>query len=122
MKQARYFKDAEFRKCNPPCSIEDMDDDFLFLLDMVRKEAGIPLVLNSAYRTPEWDRKQGRSGKGAHTMGMAVDIRCNSNSNRYKIITAAIKCKVNRIGVYKSWIHLDMGDMAGLAPYVIWYG
>ena len=122
MKQARYFKDAEFRKCTPPCSIEDMDDDFLFLLDNVRKEAGIPLVLNSAYRSPEWDRKQGRSGNGAHTKGLAVDIRCNSDSNRYKIVAAAYKCKVNRIGVCKSWIHLDMGDMAGLTPNVMWYG
>ena len=122
MKQARYFKDAEFRKCNPPCSIEDMDEDFLFLLDMVRKEAGIPLVLNSAYRSPEWDRKQGRSGTGAHTRGLAVDIRCNSDSNRYKIVEAAFKCKVNRIGIYKSWIHLDMGDMAGMTPNVVWYG
>lgn len=122
MKQARYFKDAEFRKCTPPCSIEDMDEDFLFVLDNVRKEAGIPLVLNSAYRTPEWDRSKGRSGTGAHTKGLAVDIRCNSNSNRYKILAAAYKCKVNRIGVYKSWIHLDMGDKAGHTPNVVWYG
>ncbi len=122
MKQARYFKDEEFRKCTPPCSIEDMDEDFLFVLDNVRKEAGIPLVLNSAYRTPEWDRSKGRSGNGAHTKGLAVDIRCNSDSNRYKILAAAYKCKINRIGVYKSWIHLDMGDMAGHTPNVVWYG
>ena len=122
MKQARYFKEEEFRRCTPPCSIEDMDEEFLFLLDMVRREAGIPLVLNSAYRSAEWDRKHGRSGSGAHTKGMAVDIRCNSDSNRYRIVTAVCRCKINRIGVYKSWIHLDIGDRCGMTPNVIWYG
>lgn len=122
MRKARYFKDAEFRRCEPPCSIEDMSQEFLDLLDRVRQEAGIPIVLNSAYRSPEWDRGKGRSGNGAHTKGLAVDIRCNSDSNRYKILAAAYKCRVNRIGVYRSWIHLDMGDKKGLTPNVVWYG
>lgn len=119
-KKAKYFVDREFRRCNPPCSIEDMQQAFLNKLDEVREKAGIPLVLNSAYRSPEWDKKQGRTGTGAHTIGQAVDIRCNSDANRYKIIKAALECGIRRIGVYPSWVHIDTAGN-GYAQDIIWY-
>ena len=31
MNKARYFKDAEFRKCSPACSIDDMEVTITFL-------------------------------------------------------------------------------------------
>ena len=37
MKTSKYFKPEEFERCNPSCSIEDMDQDFLDLLDDVRE-------------------------------------------------------------------------------------
>lgn len=119
MKKARYFVDKEFQRCTPPCSIEDMDDEFLYMLDSVRHEAGIPLVLNSAYRSPEYEKSKGRSGTGAHTYGLAVDIRCTSGVNRLKILQAAIKCGIKRIGIAKNYIHIDQGDRVGL-PQNIW--
>lgn len=119
MKTARYFQDAEFRRCSPACSIEDMDDEFLFVLDQVRAKAGIPLVLNSAYRSPAYDKAKGRTGNGGHTKGMAVDIRCNTSQNRYKIVKAALECGIRRIGIGKTYVHLD-GDPS-LAQDVIWH-
>ena len=56
MKTSKYFKPEEFERCNPSCSIEDMDQDFLDLLDDLREKAGIPLVLNCAYRSKEHDK------------------------------------------------------------------
>ena len=56
MKTSKYFKPEEFERCNPSCSIEDMDQDFLNLLDDLREKAGIPLVLNCAYRSKEHDK------------------------------------------------------------------
>lgn len=121
MKTARYFKDAEFRRCTPSCSIEDMEQDFLDLLDRIRETAGIPLVLTCAYRSSAYDKSKGRSGKGAHTFGCAVDIRCNADSTRYKIITAALKCGVKRIGIGNGFVHIDNCTRAqGLSENVIW--
>ena len=37
--------------------LDDMDKDFLELLDKLREQAGIPLILNCAYRSKEWDFK-----------------------------------------------------------------
>jgi uncharacterized protein YcbK (DUF882 family) len=119
---ARHFRESEFRRCNPPCSLQDMRQDFMDTLDRVREKAGIPLVLNSAYRSKAWELSKGRTGDGAHTLGVAVDIRANNNANKYKIIKAALECGVTRIGVYAWGVHIDIGDRYGKTPQVVWYG
>lgn len=119
---ARHFRESEFRRCNPPCSLQDMRQDFMDTLDRVREKAGIPLVLNSAYRSKAWELSKGRTGDGAHPLGVAVDIRANNNANKYKIIKAALECGVTRIGVYAWGVHIDIGDRYGKTPQVVWYG
>ena len=118
MKTAKYFTDAEFRRCNPPCSIEDMEQDLLDILDAIREKAGIPLVINCAYRSVAHEKRQGRAGTSAHTYGLAVDIRCGSDANRWKIIKAAIECGVTRIGVSSSFVHIDIS--AKHTQCVVW--
>ena len=115
---SKYFSPKEFKACVPSCTIKDMDAAFLALLDEVREKAGIPLVLNCAYRSKEWEKKQGRSGNSAHTRGKAVDIRCNTSANRYKIVRAALLCGVCRIGVGKTFVHIDNDKT--LPQGVIW--
>ena len=36
MASYRYFKPEEFVACNPPCSIDDMNEDFMRRLDDAR--------------------------------------------------------------------------------------
>ena len=115
---SKYFSPKEFKACVPSCTIKDMDAAFLALLDEVRETAGIPLVLNCAYRSKAWELKQGRSGNSAHTRGKAVDIRCNTSANRYKIIRAALLLGVPRIGVGKTFVHMDNDKT--LPQGVIW--
>lgn len=118
MKTSRYFTEAEFQRCNPPCSIEDMEQSFLDWLDDVREEAGIPFVLNCAYRSSAHDKSKGRSGNSAHCYGLAADIRCNASATRYKIIAAALKLGASRIGVGHTFIHLDTSHIH--TQNVIW--
>ena len=115
---AQYFSVSEFRKCTPSCSIEQMDGAFLDLLDAIRERAGIPLVLNSAYRSAAYERAHGRAGTSAHCAGRAVDIRCRTSANRYKIVKAALECGVRRIGIAQTYIHIDNAD--DHAQDVIW--
>ena len=119
MTKPKYFSPAEFKACTPSCDISRMDAGFLALLDEVREAAGIPLVLNSAYRSRDWELAHERSGNSAHTRGKAVDIRCNTSQNRYRILAAAIECGVPRIGVGKTYIHLDNDPT--LPQGVIWH-
>lgn len=104
---AKYFKEAEFRRCTPACSLQDMDQGFMITLDALRAQAGIPLVITSAFRPVAYEKKKGRSGNSAHTRGVAVDIRCNSSTNRYKIIKAAVALNIRRIGLGNGFIHID---------------
>ena len=121
MKTSKYFSEAEFRRCTPPCSREDMDQDFLDLMDDVRRKAGIPLIINCAYRSRDYDLKKGRSGNSAHTHGLAVDIRYNASATCYKIVKAAYECGVQRIGIGKNFVHIDMGERVGLPSNVLWH-
>ena len=115
---AKYFSEAEFRACAPSCSLQDMEQAFMDKLDRAREIAGIPFVLNSAYRSPKWEKAKGRTGTGAHTRGCAVDIRCRTYQNRFKIITALLEVGFCRIGVAKTYIHVDSDTTK--AQNVIW--
>lgn len=104
---ARYFSETEFRRCTPSCSLQDMDSGTMAKLDYARELAGIPFVLNSAYRSKAWELGRGRTGTSSHCKGKAVDIRCNSYSNRWKVVNALIKAGFTRIGIGKTYIHAD---------------
>ena len=106
----KYFTESEFNRCTPSCSMKDMDNDFLLLLDKLREKCGFPLVISCAYRSKEWDLKKGRSGNSAHTRGKAVDIRYNSSSTAYAIVKNAMELGIKRIGVGKNFIHIDNDD------------
>jgi len=118
MIKAKYFKEAEFQRCSPSCSLQDMDQELMDKIDELREKAGIPLVLNSAYRSKTWDLDKGRTGDSAHTRGLAVDIRCSSSANRLKIVQVAIKVGFCRIGVANSFIHVDIDK--SLPQNVLW--
>lgn len=115
---SKYFSAKEFRACVPSCYIEQMEPGFLVLLDRVREAAGIPLVLNCAFRSVAHEKKMGRSGNSAHTRGRAVDIRCHTSTNRYKIVAAALGCGIRRIGIGKTFVHLDNDET--LPQGVMW--
>lgn len=87
--------------------MSDMNDDFLKMLDDLRERCGFPLVLNSAYRSKEYDLSRGRTGEGYHTLGRAVDIACTSSSKRAWIVKNAIEIGFKGIGVSSTYIHLD---------------
>lgn len=107
MIKSKYFAESEFRRCSPRCSLQDMNQETMQRFDHAREIAGIPFVINSAYRSSQWDRARGRSGTGSHTKGRALDIRCHSDQNRFIIIAALLKAGFTRIGVAKTFIHAD---------------
>ena len=115
---AKYFSESEFNRASPSCSLQNMKQHTMDMMDAVREIAGIPLVVNSAYRSVAHEKKMGRTGTSSHTTGRAIDIRCNTDANRWKIIDAAIKVGFKRIGVAKTFIHLD--NDTEKSPRVIW--
>lgn len=113
--ESKYFKEIEFERCFPVCSLSDMDPVFIGKLDSARKFAGVPFVLNCAYRSPSWDKSRGRSGSGYHTKGRAVDVSCLDSSDRFKIVRACVRFGLS-VGVYRTFLHIDDRD----EPIIFW--
>lgn len=116
---AKYFSESEFKRCTPPCSLQDMSQALMLRLDNVRRMACIPLVINSAFRSIAYEKSRGRSGTSSHCKGLAVDIRCNSDANRWKIVKALIDNGFTRIGIGKTYIHADIDT--NKTQGVIWH-
>lgn len=119
MIKAVYFQEKEFNRCTPGCSLQDMNQTFMQKLDNARRIAGIPFVINSAFRSVEYEKAHGRKGTSSHTFGRAVDIRCNTNENRIIIVDALLRAGFNRIGIAKTYIHVD--DSPKHKPCVMWH-
>ena len=43
-------------------------------INNIRSAYGKPMVITSGYRTVEWEKKQGRSGKSDHCKCKAIDV------------------------------------------------
>lgn len=114
----KYFSEEEFKRATPACSLSDMDESFMVKLDACREYAGVPFVINSAYRSVDYEKSKKRSGLSVHTQGKAVDIRCFTNDMRYRIIDACLAIGIRRIGIGRRFIHIDVG-YEGCSP-IIW--
>lgn len=102
-----YFAEKEFWNCIPRCSKEQMDSSFMKRLNKARRIAGLPFVLNSAYRSKEHDLAAGRTGNSFHCKGRAVDIKCLDSSSRAVIVCALISAGFRGIGISNTFIHVD---------------
>ena len=108
-REIKYFKLSEF---DCPCekgSGKNMDLDFVRLLDEAREIAGVPFKINSGYRCKERNEKIGGVKSSSHTNipCNAADISASDSVKRYKIINALIRCGARRIGIGKTFIHVD---------------
>ena len=94
---SRYFKEVE----------ENMDIEFLALLDIARESAAIPFVINSAFRDTIKNKAVGGKPNSSHLKGLAVDIRATNSRTRHTVLKALIETGFTRIGVAGTFIHVD---------------
>ena len=70
---AKHFAPHEMAcKC---CGALDMNDHFMGMLDNLREEVCMPVIINSGYRCPKHNAEIGGSKNSAHLEGKAADIR-----------------------------------------------
>ena len=94
---SKYFKKIE----------ENMDVNFLAKLDEAREYAGIPFIINSAYRSPDHPLSI-KNPTSSHIKGLAVDIKADNSRKRGIILDALRVVGFNRIGIAKTFIHVDL--------------
>ncbi len=119
MKKFKYFSEWDFQRANPKCSIKDMDSQTLHMFDIARELAGIPFIVNSAYRDLAHEHSRGRDGSSSHVSGKAMDIRCQDSRSRFLIVNALIQAGFDRIGIANTFIHADNDESKD--DRVIWF-
>lgn len=108
MIKLRYFREEEFQKATPPCSLEDMNEEFMQKLDDARTLCSYPFVVNSAFRSKDFEKSKGRTGSSSHCKGLAIDISCLTSVARLKMILSLLAVGFRRIGIYPTFLHVDM--------------
>ena len=93
---SKFFKEIE----------QNMDEDFLSKLDEAREFAGIPFIINSAYRSPKHPQSI-KNPTSSHIKGLAVDIKATDSSTRFKVIEALVSVGFTRLGIADTFIHVD---------------
>ena len=88
------------------------------MLDAVRKKFGKPIKINSGYRTVARNKKIGGVADSSHLKGLAADISCSNSVDRFKLLNLLLEVGFNRIGIAKSFIHVDIDK--NKSQNVIW--
>jgi len=117
----RYFKSSEFDSPDELGSGDNMDIKFLTILDEARHIAGVPFKINSGYRTPSHNSKVGGVKNSSH-MNIpcnAADISTPDSRTRYLVMTSLILKGITRIGVGKTFIHVDTDE--NKSQDIIWH-
>ena len=105
MANSFYFSEKE-QSC-PCCGSNNCDQAFLFKMNAARNYAEIPFVINSWCRCCKHNADVGGSPTSSHLKGVAVDLWCNSSEARYKILDGLLYAGFTRIGIGKTFIHVD---------------
>tara|TARA_R110000751_G_scaffold139039_1_gene242745 strand:- start:39 stop:392 length:354 start_codon:yes stop_codon:yes gene_type:complete len=103
----KYFTFEEFDSPDEISSGKHMRREFLELLDFAREEAQVPFKITSGFRTHSHNKKVGGVTDSSHLKGCAVDISCTSSSQRSIIVRALVNVGFTRLGIAKSFIHVD---------------
>jgi uncharacterized protein YcbK (DUF882 family) len=85
-----------------------MQVDFMIKLQKVRDIYGKPMQITSGFRCAKHNLAVGGSPTSQHMLGLAADIQCGSFHDRYALINAAFAVGMRGIGVYRTFVHMDL--------------
>ena len=104
---APHFLAREF-SCKDGTDLFKVDPALPTLLEKIRLELG-PVSINSAYRTPAWNKKQGGVSNSQHVKGTAADIVVTGASPLLVAQYAeSLMPGSGGIGLYPTFTHVDV--------------
>ena len=114
----KYFKEKEFNM-GGEIVFDKMNPVLLKALDEIREEVKNYLIINSSYRSAEYNKLIGGSERSQHLLGNAVDLKTThlTGIEKYRLIKSAME-KGLSIGIYKTFIHIDCRNTQS----VMWTG
>lgn len=115
--ETKHFNNQDWSRCNPTCTDRDMDPELLHMLEVARSFYDTPMIINSAYRSVAHEKAHGRAGTSSHCSGKAVDIHC-LRPERCRMLAALFRAGFRRIGIYPTFIHVDVDLRKGACVWV----
>ncbi len=97
----------------------EMLPEFMDLLQMIRSDYNKPMPISSGYRDKTHPEERKKKATGAHSLGCACDVAV-SGVDSIRLIAVAYYYGINRIGVAKTFIHLDIADRLFGFPKALW--
>ena len=105
-----------------PGSGNCMDRQLIFMLQQLEARTGYPIFswINSGARSPAHNKKVGGVANSSHKIPTckAVDIKTSTKFIRNHLVSVARDVGFKRIGVGKTFIHLDIDNLK--SQYVAW--
>lgn len=87
-----------------------IDYDAMDKLQAFRDLARTPVIINSAYRSPSYNKRVGGAPKSQHLHGKAFDIQISKTLTRAKVHRLAKQVGFTGFGDYNSFVHIDTGN------------
>ncbi len=112
------FREALFCLSSEKITQVPIPQNLLYAMDYLRQQFGKPIIINSHFRTLEYEKTQGRSGHSQHKIGKAVDLSghglvdflANAVKNKTEVYKQLRKMGINAIGLYDNFVHIDVRD------------
>lgn len=107
---SKNFKVKEFA-CKDGSDPVFISPELVEVLQKIRNHFGKPVNINSAYRTPAHNKKEGGASYSQHLYGTAVDIRVTGVTPK-QVAQYAETLLSGRggIGIYNNFTHVDVRE------------
>lgn len=104
------FKVREF-KCKDGSDVIFVADELVKVLQQIRDHFKKPVTINSAYRTPAYNKKVGGATYSQHLYGTAADVVVSgvAPSEVYKYADSILKA--GGVGKYDTFTHIDVREV-----------
>ena len=117
MQLTKNFKKSEFDSKDGAEMPKEVLENIKMLskyVQLIRNEIGVPLVINSGYRSPKHNAKVGGVNNSYHVQGKASDLKPKGITPKqlYDVIIKLIKGGViynGGVGLYDTFVHYDIG-------------
>ena len=83
-------------------------------LQTIRNELHLPIIVNSAYRSPEVNEKVGGVSSSYHVRGLAADIKCSDMDKLLAVLHSHLM-DIDQLGIYYNsttqlWFHVGLAE------------
>jgi hypothetical protein len=128
--EVSYFTTGEF-ECPCDCGFgsleEDISEELISKLNIMRALYGKPMVVTSGARCDEYNNAVGGVANSAHLphpasgQCRAVDILVRNGNARLDLVDLARMVGIERIGIAPDFLHLDVEDELLPVPTIFHY-